>query len=66
MILWCVYKIKIFMMYEGDNVVLYFSDAGLRSFAEPCGFCYRKMVVVPTVSMKRVICVKECHFQTHI
>ena len=54
------------MMYEGDNVVLYFSDAGLRSFAESCGFCYRKMVVVPTVSMKRVMCLKECNFQTHI
>ena len=55
MILWCVYKIKIFMMYEGDNVVLYFNDAGLRPFAESCGFYNIKMVVVPTVSMKRVI-----------
>ena len=32
----------------------------------PVVFVIDKMVVVPTVSMKRVICVKECHFQTHI
>ena len=58
------------MMYEGDNVVLYFSDAGLRPFADSFGFLSKKNGCCAnceheTGDMRKDVPLPDTHLRSH-